>query len=112
MMTRQTVTRFLGGCVMLYTVLGVLAPSSLTAASPSDPSAPRAECAEQDHQPEGADSTDHPCAARPTFRSEEELSNRRREEEHGGIHWRLLEPNAHDLDLWYYPGAPHPLWGY
>ena len=112
MKTQHGVIKFLGGCGLLCIVLGLFTPSRLAAASPSDSSTLIAECKERAQQSQGADPADPLCTAQPTFRSQEELSNRSREEEQGRMHWRLQEPSEPDLKLWYYPGAPRPLWGY
>ena len=93
-------------------MLGAMTLPGLAASSSSDPSTTSAECEEWDHRPQGADSADNPCFSPRAFRTEEEFSDLSREEEKGGLRWQPLEPNGGDLSLWYYPGAPRPLWGY
>jgi hypothetical protein len=111
-MIRRTVTLFLSGCGLLCTVLGPMPSPSLAASPSANPSTPMAECEEWNHQPQGSDSVDDMCFSQRAFRAEEELSDLKREEKKRGLRWRPLEPNGRDLSLWYYPGAPRPLWGY
>jgi hypothetical protein len=97
---------------VLCTVVGLLSSSALAASSSSHPSLLIAECQEGDHQSHGADSADKPYVSQRAFRAEEVLSDHRRKEENGGLRWHFVEPDEQDLRLWYYPGAPRPLWGY
>ena len=111
-MTRRTAKIFLRGCGLLCTVVGLMTSLGLAASHSSASSTLIAECKEGDPQPQGTDSADTLCFSQRAFRTEEELSDRSREEENGRLRWQPIEPTEQDLRLWYYPGAPRPLWGY
>jgi len=57
------------------------------------------------------ESLDRPCEPSLTSGAENEVETLRHEEEKG-MRWHALSPQEQDLHLWYYPGAPRPLWGY
>ena len=105
-------TRILRWGVLLYTILGSLPSLVVAASSLSDPPQTSVDCEDWQRRHEGADPAGGPCGSPPAFRAEEDLSNLRREQEEKGLRWQPLEPSGRDLSLWYYPGAPRPLWGY
>ena len=105
-------TRTLRRGVLLCTILGSLPSLAVAAPSLSDPPRTSDDCEDWQQRHEGADPAGSPCASPPAVRAEEELSDLRREEEEKGFRWQPLEPSGRDLNLWYYPGAPRPLWGY
>ena len=94
-------------CLIAATpVLGVAAPAA------TDPSQPTTDCPPWGHRSQEADALAQAGGAPQTFHAEEELHDLRRTEEPGTWQWQPLEPPGDDLRLWYYPGAPRPLWGY
>ena len=97
---------------MLATLGGALPSQGV--AGPAAPVPPQSsvDCEEWQQHHEGADATGGPCGESPAFRAEEYLSDLSRKEEKGWFRWQPLEPTGRDLSLWYYPGAPRPLWGY
>ena len=111
-MTRRTTKIVLRSCGLLCTVVGLLSSTGLAAPSSSDPRTLITECQEGDHQYQGTDSADKPCVSQRAFHAAEALRDHRREEEKEGLRWHSIEPDEQDLRLWYYPGAPRPLWGY
>ena len=112
MRIRRTIIRVLCSSVVLGTVGGALPALGVAAPAASDPPQTSVDCEEWQQRHEGADPADNPCVSRRAFRAEEDLSDLRREEEKGELRWQPLEPSGRDLSLWYYPGAPRPLWGY
>ena len=53
-----------------------------------------------------------PCEPGATPGKESSALALRHEEEQGDFRWHVLTPQEQDQRLWYYPGAPRPLWGY
>ena len=107
-----TIRRVLCRSGVLLTLGGALPALGVTALAASTPPQRSVDCDEWQQRHEGTDPADTPCVARRTFRAEEDLSDLRREEEKGAFRWHTLEPSGRDLSLWYYRGAPRPLWGY
>ena len=98
--------------MVLGTLGGALASLGVAAPTAADPPQTRVDCEDWQQRPEGANPVGSPGGSPPPFRAQEDLSDLRREEEKEGLRWHPLEPSGHDLSLWYYPGAPCPLWGY
>lgn len=109
---RRTIVRVLCRSVVLGTLGSTLPSRGVAAPAVSDPPQTSVDCDEGQRRSKGTDSADNPCGSQPTFRAEEDLSDLRHEEEKGEFRWQPLEPSGRDLSLWYYPGAPRPLWGY
>jgi hypothetical protein len=97
---------------MLSTVIGAMPALSVASPAVSDSNPPLADCQDWEHRSQESATAYNPCVTPPPVRTEEELRDLRRAEEHGGLRWQPLEPSGRDLSLWYYPGAPRPLWGY
>jgi hypothetical protein len=112
MRRQRTLTRIIYCGVVLAAVVGARPSLKVAALAASSSVQPQVDCEEWEQHPPGVDSIDNPCDAQKTFRAEEELSDRRHIEEQEGLRWQPLEPTGRDLSLWYYPGAPRPLWGH
>jgi hypothetical protein len=98
--------------MLLYTVSGSMTAPGFAASSPSDHDEAIADCEKWEQRPNNANSADNPCSPQRAFQAEEELSDLSNEQEKGDLRWQPLEPHDRDFSLWYYPGAPRPLWGY
>ena len=112
MRIQRTLIRVICSGVVFGSVVGARPSLSVPPPSIPTPTQSRLDCEEWEHRTKDVDDASSACASRKTFRVEEELSDRSREEEQEGLHWQPLEPTERDLSLWYYPGAPRPLWGY
>jgi len=112
MRIQRTLIRVICSGVVLGSVMSARPTLSVPPPSMSTPIQSHVDCEEWEHRTKGVDATDSPCDSQQTFRAEEELSDRSREEEQKGLRWQPLEPTERDLSLWYYPGASRPLWGY
>jgi hypothetical protein len=112
MKIQHTLIRVICSGVVLGTVIGARPALSVAAPAGSDPHQSLADCEDWKHRAQESATSDNPCVSPPAVRAEEELRDRSRAEEQGGLHWQPLEPAGRDLSLWYYPGAPRPLWGY
>ncbi len=68
-------------------------------------------CERSAQHSKGSDSQKPICEPSRPLQGAEEFGDLNHAEEQG-FRWQPLEPQDRDLNLWYYPGAPRPLWGY
>ena len=109
-MKRSTLTHIVSGCALGCTL--VVGVSSLSGAASSPPYQVIASCKDGTSQLHQGDPQGSLCTSHQTLRTENGLQNFSHTEKKRTFPLRSLDPQERDLRLWYYPGAPRPLWGY
>ena len=109
MNTSTTFTHLLSGCAFGCAL--VMGLPSLGGAASSPPYQVLASCKDGTTHLEG-DAQGGACTSQQTLRTENGLQDFSHTEKRRTFPLRSLDPQERDLRLWYYPGAPRPLWGY